>query len=78
MVFIGDLFQLPPVVMEADRDYILKTYGGQYFFDATVFKTYKYHFKELTTIFRQSNERLTRYCQNWGRSAKFELWFSNE
>ncbi len=58
MVFIGDLFQLPPVVMEADRDYILKTYGGQYFFDATVFKTYKYHFKELTTIFRQSNCRL--------------------
>lgn len=57
MVFIGDLFQLPPVVMETDREYILKTYGGQYFFDATVFKTYKYHFKELTTIFRQSNEQ---------------------
>lgn len=55
MVFIGDLFQLPPVVMESDRDYILKTYGGQYFFDSTVFKTFKYHFKELTTIFRQSN-----------------------
>ena len=57
MVFIGDLFQLPPVVMESDRDYILKTYGGQYFFDASVFKTYKYHFKELTTIFRQSDEQ---------------------
>lgn len=58
MVFIGDLFQLPPVVMETDREYILKTYGGQYFFDATVFKTHNYHFKELTTIFRQSNEQL--------------------
>lgn len=57
MVFIGDLFQLPPVVMETDRDYIMKTYGGQYFFDATVFKTFEYHFKELTTIFRQSNEQ---------------------
>lgn len=57
MVFIGDLFQLPPVVTEADREYILKIYGGQYFFDATVFKTFKYHFKELTTIFRQSNEQ---------------------
>ena len=57
MVFIGDLFQLPPVVMETDREYILKTYGGQYFFDATVFKTYRYHFKELTTIFIQSNEQ---------------------
>ncbi|MDV2460322.1 hypothetical protein CMU99_18595, partial [Elizabethkingia anophelis] len=57
MVFIGDLFQLPPVVMEADREYIQKTYGGQYFFDATVFKNFKYHFKELTTIFRQSDEQ---------------------
>lgn len=57
MVFIGDLFQLPPVVTESDREYILKTYGGQYFFDATVFKTFKYQFKELTTIFRQSNEQ---------------------
>lgn len=56
MVLIGDLFQLPPVVTETDKGYILKTYGGQYFFDATVFKTFKYRFKELTTIFRQSNE----------------------
>ncbi len=57
MVFIGDLFQLPPVVKDEDREYILKIYGGQYFFDATIFKTFKYHFKELTTIFRQSNEQ---------------------
>ena len=57
MVFIGDLFQLPPVVTESDREYILKTYGGQYFFDAPVFKTFKYQFKELNTIFRQSNEQ---------------------
>lgn len=57
MVFIGDLFQLPPVLTDKDRDHILKTYGGQYFFDATVFKTYKYQFKELTTVFRQSSEQ---------------------
>lgn len=57
MVFIGDLFQLPPVVTEKDRDIILSTYGGYYFFDAPVFKAYNYKFKELTTIFRQSNEQ---------------------
>jgi len=57
MVFIGDLFQLPPVLKKIDEDYILKTYGGQYFFDAPVFSNFKYHFKELTTIFRQSNEQ---------------------
>lgn len=58
MVFIGDLFQLPPVLKDTDKDYILKTFGGQYFFDAPVFENLKYHFKELTTIFRQSNEQL--------------------
>lgn len=57
MVFIGDLFQLPPVVKENDREYILKTYGGQYFFDATCIREFKYHFKELSTIFRQSEEQ---------------------
>lgn len=57
MVFIGDLFQLPPVLKDEERDYILRTYGGQYFFDAIVFKTFNYQFKELTTIFRQSDEQ---------------------
>ncbi len=57
MVFIGDLFQLPPVLTDRDRNYILNKYGGQYFFDATVFKTFQYRFKELTRIFRQSDEQ---------------------
>ncbi|MEP2670423.1 MAG: AAA family ATPase [Cyclobacteriaceae bacterium] len=58
MVFIGDLFQLPPVVTSQDRNHIINNFGGGYFFDAPVFKTYKYHFKELTRIFRQSKEQV--------------------
>ena len=54
MVFIGDLFQLPPVLTDRDRNHILSTYGGQYFFDAPAFSNYSYHFKELTKVFRQS------------------------
>ncbi|MGE0637497.1 MAG: ATP-dependent RecD-like DNA helicase [Bacteroidia bacterium] len=54
MVFIGDLFQLPPVLMSTDRQEILSKYKSQYFFDAPVFQNFKYHFKELTRIFRQS------------------------
>ncbi len=56
MVFIGDLFQLPPVLAESAREYIFDTYGGQYFFNAPVFNDFDYHFKELTKIFRQSSE----------------------
>lgn len=57
MVLIGDLFQLPPVLKDTERDKILKDFGGQYFFDANVFKTFTYEFKELTIIFRQTNEQ---------------------
>lgn len=58
MVFIGDLFQLPPVLQEKDRNKILSSYSGQYFFDAPIFKDFKYHFKELTIVFRQSTEQI--------------------
>lgn len=58
MVIIGDLFQLPPVLTERDRNPILTNYGGQYFFNAPVFSQYTYHFKELTNIFRQSEEEV--------------------
>lgn len=56
MVLIGDLFQLPPVLTPNDRDKILTKYSGQYFFDAPVFSDFNYHFKQLTKIFRQSEE----------------------
>ena len=54
MVFIGDLFQLDPVLQDHDIEAILNEYGGQYFFDAKAFKKFRYRFEELTTIFRQS------------------------
>lgn len=54
MVMIGDLFQLAPVLKDHDIDSIVRDYGGQYFFDAKVFKDFNYHFEELSTIFRQS------------------------
>jgi len=61
MIFIGDLFQLPPVVMQKDKAYFEERYGGEYFFDAPVFKQgFKYRFKELTHIFRQEDEEFKR------------------
>lgn len=57
MVLIGDLFQLPPVVPNQDKEWLFEKYSGQYFFDAPVFRTYHYVFKELTKVFRQSEEQ---------------------
>lgn len=61
MVFIGDLFQLPPVVKSDLQEYFNVTYGGNYFFDSPVFKAdFAYHRKELTHIFRQKDEKFKK------------------
>lgn len=58
MVFIGDLYQLPPVMRNDEVSYINDNYGGEQFYDAPVFKEYGYHFIELTQIFRQSEDEV--------------------
>lgn len=58
MAFIGDLFQLPPVVGNGLQDYFNKTYGGEYFFYCPALKNeLKYQKRELTRIFRQKDEQ---------------------
>jgi ATP-dependent exoDNAse (exonuclease V) alpha subunit len=59
MVFVGDLYQLPPVMRNDEREAIYDKYGGEQFFDAPVFKEYGYHFVELTHIFRQDESEVT-------------------
>lgn len=39
MVFIGDLYQLPPVVVGQERAIFTENYKSEYFFDAKVFET---------------------------------------
>lgn len=71
MIFVGDLFQLPPVVTEESKQYIKNNYKSEYFFDAKVFevsednvlfddivetKDIKLHKIQLENIFRQSDE----------------------
>ena len=56
MIFIGDLFQLPPVVTEQDRQQLAEKYDGPYFFDANVFKQFPIDLVELTKIYRQKDQ----------------------
>ncbi len=74
MVFIGDLFQLPPVVKNDLQEYFAVTYGGIYFFDSPVFKTdFTYHRKELTHIFRQKDEKFKKVLNHIRvNEARFE------
>ncbi len=68
MVFIGDLYQLPPVVTRAERDIFKDIYPSPYFFDSKVFSginsgeehPYKVIFIELKKIYRQKEEEFIR------------------
>lgn len=59
VVVVGDLFQLPPIVSsEAIGNYLLKEYGGIYFFDSHVVRDNIENIRlfELTYSYRQLND----------------------
>lgn len=53
MVFVGDLFQLPPVVEKEAREVLRKKYPTPYFFSAKVFDDLGIKYVELSKIYRQ-------------------------
>lgn len=57
MIFIGDFYQLPPVVTAQEREIFLTHYKSPYFFGGHFFKDFKMDFVELDKIFRQQDVR---------------------
>ena len=55
MVFIGDLYQLSPVVTEAEEEIFRGHYKSQYFFDSRVFEGLPLEFIELEKHYRQTD-----------------------
>lgn len=56
LVFIGDLYQLPPVVTYKEREIFESLYASPYFFDSIAFKETKFILIELEKIYRQTEE----------------------
>lgn len=58
MIFIGDLYQLPPVVNSHERSHFENVYKSPWFFDSEVFasKHFDMKFVELEKIYRQKDE----------------------
>lgn len=56
MIFIGDLYQLPPVVTGSEREIFKTHYASQYFFDAKVFEKLQLEFIELEKVYRQKDD----------------------
>jgi ATP-dependent exoDNAse (exonuclease V) alpha subunit len=53
MVFIGDLYQLPPVVPEDEQELFETVYASPYFFDAEAYAKANVTRVELTEVYRQ-------------------------
>lgn len=57
VLFIGDMFQLPPVVREQEWTVLGEYYQSQYFFDSHVMKEEPPVYIEFTRIYRQTEEK---------------------
>ena len=56
MIFIGDLYQLAPVVRNQEKNIFSTHYATPYFFSAHVFHTFEMELIELEKIYRQNDE----------------------
>jgi len=56
MIFVGDLYQLPPVVKGDERAIFSSVYQTPYFFSAHVFSQLDMEFIELEKIYRQHDQ----------------------
>ncbi len=57
MAFIGDLYQLPPVVTGDEKMVFQSLYETPYFYGARVFDSFEMEFVELEKIYRQHDEQ---------------------
>ena len=57
MIFIGDLYQLPPVITAKEKSIFAGQYKSGYFFSAFAFQNIEMEFIELEKIYRQKDEK---------------------
>jgi len=56
MIFIGDLFQLPPIVSGEEKELFTTNYQSPFFFSAKAFEDVDLAYVELTTVYRQKEQ----------------------
>jgi hypothetical protein len=55
MIFIGDLYQLPPVVTSNEKQLFASLYETPYFYGSHVFNSFDMEFVELEKVYRQQD-----------------------
>lgn len=53
LVLVGDLYQLPPVVQDGEKEFFTTEYRSPYFFSAKSYSPERFPTVELTRVFRQ-------------------------
>ena len=64
LLFIGDLYQLPPIVKHSEQKIFEKLYKTPYFFSALAMKTAPMETIELTKVYRQSDQEFIDVLNN--------------
>lgn len=64
ILFIGDLFQLPPVINRSEWEILRDHYNSPFFFDAQVLKQNPPIYLELKKIYRQSDAQFIAILNN--------------
>ena len=64
MVFVGDLYQLPPVLRREEMGVFSELYDSPYFFSADAFSLRNFSLIELRTIFRQKDLTFVEILNN--------------
>ena len=57
MVFVGDLYQLPPVVTSKEKEFFSAHYKTPFFFSSRVFKNFELEIIELEKVYRQKDTK---------------------
>ncbi len=77
MIFIGDLYQLPPVVSFLEKEAFFSHYKTPFFFSARAFENFKIKIIELRKVYRQKDEKfvsiLNRIRNNSVQSGDLEI-----
>lgn len=61
MLFVGDIYQLEPVIKEDDRRLLHPFYPSGYFFDARIFRSFQLVSVELQKVYRQTDRNLSPF-----------------
>jgi len=56
IVLVGDLYQLPPVVVDREGEFFATRYNTPYFFSADCFGANEFQLAQLTRVFRQTGD----------------------